>query len=408
MPFRGRIWGVLLVALAAVGCIVPKREVPLPPGVQPNDIVDPDDPTDLVYPLTDSELVRLADILKTARKPDRVPRSATVLVLSGGGVYGAYSAGVLCGWTKTGQRPNFDVVTGVSAGALTAPFAFVGPEYDHVLEDAAVRMGNDDVFRIRRKVRALLAESVADNSPLRERLDRLITPEFLAKVAAEHALGRRLYVGSTNLDTKRLVVWDMGAIASRATPESRQLFLDVLAASAAIPGFFPSVRFQVEIDGRQYEELHVDGGVTRSLFFRPPVVAPEDLGIDNPLWNTTVYVLYAGKLYPDPAAVRPRTLSVTAAAVANLVYTSARGDLSRLFTLCMLTGMRFRLAAIPPGVPVPSSNTKFDPVAMGLMFSEGMKRAENGTAFESLPPVLEPSEELRARTGLRLRSQPTR
>src|SRR5262249_39293307 len=149
--------------------------------------------------------------------------------------------------------------------------------------------------------------------------------------------------------TKRLIVWDLGAIASRGTPESRELFINAMMASAALPGFFPAVRFNVTIDGQAFEEFHVDGGVTRGLFFHPPLIPPSKRESFHPtdLYDSNVYVLVAGKLYADPEGVRPRTFPIAGAAISSLLYASTLGDLARVYVLCTLTGMNFRMTAIP-------------------------------------------------------------
>lgn len=392
---------------------VEKRPTPLPYGVEPNDLVNATsatEPADPLGPLEASEITRIfterraeaalerrARELKIEKGVDGKPyrqKEYNILVLSGGGVFGAYPAGILCGWTASGKspaeggRPMFDVVTGVSTGSLIAPLAFLGTEYDQIMKELYTTVRNEDVFKIRRSVRSFFAESLADNGPLRARINCIYNTEMAAKVAAEHAKGRRLYMGTTNLDTKRLVVWDIGAISSKGTEESRKLVVDVIMASAAIPGFFPSVRFNVNIDGRPYEELHVDGGVSRAMFFRPPYFSPtepEPAGA-NSLAGSNLFALVAGKAYPDPEGVKPRTIAIVGAAVSNLLYVAARGDLYRFYTYSMLSGMDFFTAAIPPDLKVTNDSTNFDPKETTKMFDEAYRLAAQG-AFTQAPKV---------------------
>jgi predicted patatin/cPLA2 family phospholipase len=436
----------LLLATACSLVRGPTRPVPLPPGVEPGDLIDRVNPVESKSPLDPDALARVGKQLQERRQKERADKERrgenveekryNFLVISGGGTYGAYSAGVLVGWSQLGRppekggRPRFDVVTGISTGALIAPFAFLGPEYDCALKDEYTTVSNDDIFVRRRSIRALLSESVVDTTPFRHRIERVVTYDMMAKVAAEHEKGRRLYVGSTNLDTKRLVVWDLGAIAKRGTPEARELIINVIMASAAIPGFFPAVHFKVNIDGANYDELHVDGGVTRSLFFRPPYIEPskrEAFGPDS-LADSNVYVLVAGKIYPDPQGVRPRTLPVAGAAISDLLYSLTRADLFHLYTYAILTGMNYRVSAIPPEMPIAKSATDFNPVEMGRLFNAGWVLGKEGafkmitvtnpktgkrepaptlagTAWRDTPPGLEPGEELRARTSLLLKVQ---
>jgi hypothetical protein len=401
------------VLAGLVGCALfrdpPPRQLPLPAGRGPNDLIDADQPAESIDPLDPVELVRAAERVKLTRKPAKEPeKKYNFLVISGGAVYGAYSSGVLIGMTQAGKRPEFDVVTGISVGALIAAITFLGPENDPELERQVTAFQSEDYYTYRRSLRQLFSESVADNSPLRRRAEQLVTMEYLAKVAAEHKKGRRLYIGSTNLDTKRLVIWDMGAIASRGTPEARCLYIDCLMASSAVPGFFPSVRFNTTVDGQAFEELHVDGGVSRAIFFRLPYVPPaqrEAFGVES-LYGSNLYALVAGKLYADPAAVKPRTFAVAGAAIGSLLYSQTRGDLFNLFTLCLVSGMNFKLSAIPQDLPVPASSTTFDPDEMRRMFDEGIKNGRSGEAWRTTPPGFEAGEDARARTGTRLSVDP--
>jgi len=392
---------------------VEKRPTPLPYRVEPNDLVDAafeSDTSDPLGPLESSEITKIfverraeAALERRAREikigkdgagnPYR-QKEYNILVLSGGGVFGAYPAGILCGWTasskapKDGGRPAFDVVTGVSTGALIAPLAFLGSDYDPIMKNLYTTIRNDEVFKIRKSVRSLFAESLADNGPLRMRVEQIFTAELMAKVAAEHNKGRRLYVGTTNLDTKRLVVWDIGAISVKGTEADRKLAIDVIMASTAIPGFFPSVRFNVAVDGKPYEELHVDGSVTRAMFFRPPYFSPDEqepVG-PNSLAGSNLFALVAGKNYPDPEGVKPRTIKVVGAAISNLLYVTARGDLYRFYTYSMLSGMDFFSAAIPPDLKITNDSTNFDPVETTKMFDAGYKLAQEGAFTRAAKP----------------------
>jgi hypothetical protein len=378
----------------------------------PVQATDRDNPIDAIAPLDADELKRAADMVRISRRPAVPPeRTYNILVLSGGGIYGAYPAGFLCGWTSTGQRPVFDVITGVSTGGLIAAVAFLGPDYDWLLTELYTTVTNRDIFRVRKPFRGLFSISIADNEPMADRLRDIVTSEFLSRTAAEHAKGRRLYIGTTNLATRRLIVWDMGAIASRGTPESEQLFEDILLASTAVPGFFPPVHIDVDVDGQTYHELHVDGGVTRSMFFRPPYVPPsrrEGFGTTS-LFGSNLYIILAGKLYADSDAVRPKPLPIAGAAITSLVYSQNRGDIDRLFNYSVLTGMNFKLATIPQDFPVSNQALKFDPVEMGKLYQLGREHSVQPIIpWQDRPPALDANEELRSRTGTRLTvSSPT-
>jgi predicted acylesterase/phospholipase RssA len=391
----------------------PERKVPLPQGVEPNEVVDASDAelqNDPLGPLDASEVTRIyqdrrAEIFREVReREDKSKKDAlgkpfrqkqhNILLLSGGGAFGAYPAGVLTGWSASGLppekggRPEFDVVTGVSSGALIAPFAFLGSEYDETLKTLYTNVSNDDIFKIRRQIRAFFSESVADNTPLRQKIETTVTPEIVAKIAAAHAKGRRLYVGSTNLDTKRLVVWDLGAMAAKGTEESRQLMLKAILASASIPGFFPSVRFNVNINGTTYEELHVDGVIARGLFFRPPYFPPDQTEVVGPtiLAGSNLFAMVAGKYYADTEGVKARTISVVGASVSNLMYQSTRGDLYRFYNYCNTSGMDFFSTAIPADLKTTNSSTNFDRCEMTKMFNAGYAVGQRGAFTPTTKP----------------------
>jgi predicted acylesterase/phospholipase RssA len=263
---------------------------------------------------------------------------------------------------------------------------------------------NENLFRYKSPFGALWSDSVAETGPLARKVEEIVTPEFLAAVAAEHARGRRLYVGTTELEGRRQVVWDMGAIAARGSPHDLGLFRNVLLASAAIPGFFPPVRIPVAVDGKLYEEWHVDGGVTAALFFRPPWVPPDRRAdpAAASLANTDLYVLVAGKLYPDPDPVRPAALTIAATSVSALIHAQTRGDLGKLYLASVLTGMNYRVAAIPPAFRTMVSSTDFDPAEMTKLFDEGVRQALAGTAWRATPPGLEKGEGVTQRQGVQL------
>jgi predicted acylesterase/phospholipase RssA len=177
--------------------------------------------------------------------PGHLPPAA-YLAISGGGDDGAFAAGLLAGWTQRGDRPMFKVVTGISAGALVAPFAFLGPRYDSVLRNVGSRLTSRDIFHLRSLLSLITSDGLADDGPLASLIERYITPEVMRDIAAEYANGRLLFVGTTDLDAGHPVIWDMGAIASSKDPGAIALFRKVLLASTAIPGVFPPVMIDVE------------------------------------------------------------------------------------------------------------------------------------------------------------------
>ncbi|MBA4190078.1 MAG: patatin [Planctomycetaceae bacterium] len=347
------------------------------------------------------EMLAFANQVRVTRKPAKPSPHKDILVISGGGVYGAYPAGVLYGWTQAGTRPTFDVVTGISTGALVAVFAFLGSSVDAELKQAYTTITDDDVFRKHRIPRALLSSSLADNAPLVGLLKRYATDSLIQQVAIEHEKGRRLYVGTTDLDVRRGVFWDMGEIATRNTQESRDLFRKVLLASAAIPGFFPPVPIEVTVNGRRHVERHIDGGVSSSMFFAPPWVPPEERETLPLTWlhGSNLYILVAGKMYPDPMPVKSRSLAIAGNAVSTILFDQTRNDLSKLFLLSIVTGMNYNMSVIPKDLPAPVESTSFNPAEMTVLFEAGAEWARNHGRWRDSPPGGEPGEGGRFRGG---------
>lgn len=404
--------GSLLVASA--GCVHRLRAAcptPAASGINTRDVIDPQaqEEQDRLMDLRAAEAValRVRDELKAKAPADRPARN--VLCLSGGGSYGAYTAGVLCGWTERGDRPCFDVVTGISTGALIAPLAFLGPAYDQQLKDYYTTLRNRDVYRLH-PVRGLLGESLADNAPLARLIDRAVTPEVIAGVAEAHRRGRRLFVGTTEQEGRRFVVWDLGAIASRDGPGDRDLLRQILLASAAIPGFFPAARIEVRVDGRCYTERHVDGGVSEGVFFRPPYLPPGEPVVPGvpPMAGTRVWAVVAGKLFADPEVIRDRAVPSAAKSASAVLAAQTRGDLQRLYLICLLNGMDLHLSAVPAGLPTPAGATDFDPAATTALYEEGRRVVLTGEAWRTTPPGVLPEEgeTVQCRAGRCLTYQP--
>lgn len=400
---------IVLLGAALVGCrgrSDPLTRVPSPAdaGLNTRDLVDPaaQGRADAALAGLDlSDAIRGASEAAVARAGAAAHPPRNVLCISGGGAYGAYPAGVLCGWTESGFRPCFDVVTGISTGALIAPFAFLGPKYDSSIREFYTETRTRDIYT-KRPVRGLVSESLADNAPLRKRIDRLVTPEFVAEIAEAHRGGRRLYIGTTELEGRRFIVWDIGGIAGRGRDDDRELIRDILTASSAIPGFFPPVRIAVNVDGRSFVEKHGDGGVTQAIFFRPPWPP------DRSAAGTRVWCVVAGKLYVDAAPIRPRALAIATSSVSDIIYAQTRGDLQRIFTLTRLNGLEFRMTAIPDEFPAPAESTDFEPKAMRAMFDEGFRLARTGAAWRDSPPGLAPREAPQERAGTCLTELPKR
>ncbi len=344
--------------------------------------------------------VRQAAALDSDEPARRAPRE--ILVLSGGGMAGAYTAGLLKGWSASGRRPRFDVVTGVSTGALIAPFAFLGPEYDDRLERAYTGARPGDLYRLRYPPSLLWSDSLADAEPLRRRVEAEITPEVVARVARAHAEGRRLYVATTNLDTKTLVTWDLGAIAAGDDPHKVDLFREVILASCAIPGLLPPVPITVGVNGQPRSELHVDGGVNASLFL-PPSVLDAGRGAAGPAaaTGTTVYTVVAGKLRLESRPVERRVLHVSEESLAAMLQARLEGDLLRVYVQARQAGAAFRLAGVPDEVSLPANWMALDGPALRRLFDAGYQFGAGGAAWRREPPGLRADDQPPPRGGVR-------
>ena len=319
---------------------------------------------------------------QASRNPANTYAPRNVLVLSGGGMNGAYTAGVLKGWTASGMRPPFDVVTGISTGALVAPYAFLGPAYDAELERLYTSMRRESIFR----PRLLWLDSLASSEPLEQQIAASATPDILSRIAKAHRQGRRLYVGTTNLDTKRLVIWDLGAIAARNTPESRMLFQKVLLASCSIPGLLPPVPIDVEIDGKRFTELHVDGSVTACVFLQPAMLGIGPSGTLAPDANpVSVRVIVAGKLHQTAAPTKGGLISIAGESMNTVLQAKTEEELTGLFMLARYANADFKLAGIPQDYEVSGDCTSFDPQVMRGLFAVGHRGGLDGTAWQSLP-----------------------
>jgi hypothetical protein len=312
-------------------------------------------------------------------------RSIDVLALSGGGADAAFGAGVLSGWTASGTRPQFSIVSGTSAGALVAPFAFLGPAYDAQLK-AVFTSGEADQLLQVDGLNAIFGTAVFKDEPLRQLIARHVDENLLAAVAVEYRKGRRLFVVTTHLDAQRTAVWDMGVIAASGHPRALALFRDVLVASSSIPGVFAPVMIDVEGGGRKFAEMHVDGGVTANV-----LVVPQSMLLSTfPRNGTTgrVYVIINGKLAPDFNLVKDQTLPIVARAFLTTVKANTRNTLIATRDFARRNGLAFNLAAIDADYPV-QTTIGFKTAYMAPLFDYGYAKGRSRQAFQrDLPEVL--------------------
>lgn len=316
-------------------------------------------------------------------------RHHSYLAISGGGENGAFVAGLLHGWTAAGDRPEFTVVTGISAGALVAPFAFLGPEYDEVLKKVSLELKPDDVYKKRGLIRALRTDAMANTEPLKALIAQYVDEEVMHKIAAAHRDGRALNIGTANLDSMRPVIWRIGTIANSGHPDSLALIRQILLASASVPAAFPPVLMQVEADGAQYDELHVDGGATSQVFLYP-VGLDFDVILDKleVPGRPKVYVIRNSRLDPKYKQVENKLFPIAGRSLESLVRTQGIGDLYRIYLQTCRDGLGFNLAYIPAEF-TEESEEEFDTAYMQDLFDLAYERAKAGYVWETMPPELE-------------------
>lgn len=325
------------------------------------------------------------------RNPDG-SRAYDILSISGGGSNGAFGAGVLNGWSNTGTRPSFKIVTGISTGALSAPFAFLGPAYDATLKEVYTSVtGARDIYREKGKLAiAFGGESLADNKPFARRIEKHVDEDLLKAVGREHQRGRRLLVGTTDLDAEELVVWDMGLIAASGHPKALDLFRKVLLASASIPVLMPPVLIEVEVDGKRYDEMHVDGNTTNSAFFHGGIInivaIREELAKEGiRAGGGQLYVIQNGRLGAEAEEVERTLKNIIGRSVSTMLRSNRRGDLYRMYLRTQRYKLGFNFVAIPDDYE-PVSKEPFNQEEMNRVFELGVRLGSSGTAWSEVPP----------------------
>ena len=309
------------------------------------------------------------------------------LAISGGGENGAFGAGLLVGWTTAGNRPSFKIVTGVSTGALIAPFAFLGPAYDDKLRAVYTTITDKDVLEERSFTAAIWNDAMADNAPLHKTVAKIFDQAMLDAIAAEYAKGRLLLIGTTDLDARRPVIWNITKIAASGNPNALELVRQILVASAAIPGAFPPTMFNVEVDGKAYQEMHVDGGAASQVFIYPPNVNIAELSREMNAGSRQrrVYVIRNARLDPDWSQVNRQTLSIAGRAVDSLIQTQGIGDLYRIYVQTQRDHIDFNLAYILSTFDVPLAHP-FDTHYMDELFKVGYDHGAKGYPWAKVPP----------------------
>jgi hypothetical protein len=389
---------LVLVGIAVAGC----RATPNP---DPNFRREPPPVSKDVYPQVEKPT---ADALKAlsavpTESPPAGSKRLEVLAVSGGVAAAPYVSGVMVGWSKSGTRPKFDVVTGVSSGALIGAYAFLGPKYDANIEGMITSLKSSDLIKMRPVRNVIRNGSFGSAEPAEELIRREVNDEFLADLRQAHTEGRRLFVGTMDMDTKQLVIWDMGAIASSGKPDAADLVRKVFLATIAWPGILPPVNFDVEVNGQCHREQHFDGGSSAMVFVRfgPTPGWPEKDAPAKPDWlkGSNLYIFACRKLYSDPAPAPTRAVSRVIAYLGATFEALTRADIKNLHKFCVASGMGFHLLTMPQEVPEP-------PLGFGAMLPDNAKELfqmgyDQGAhpPWRSTPPDSDPGEEVAPRDG---------
>jgi hypothetical protein len=314
-----------------------------------------------------------------------------VLAVSGGGAHGAYGAGLLVGWSKEGSRPAFKIITGVSSGSIIALYAFLGKDYDSQLEQFFTTNSTKDIMKQNSFLSILFGDSFASSAPLAKKISSIVDGVLMAKVAEEHKRGRRLFVGTVNLDAQEFVVWDMGALACKGGYDSLKMFRKILLASCSLPMTFPPVHFKViSATGEFYDEMHVDGGTIRGVFYIDRLTknmegAAKLFGIDPSRYRPKIYILSNSYMSPNREQVKDSLIDISVRSLDTVVAAANNGDIYRLYATAKRRGLDFNLAYIPSDFK-PHPKELFDKVEMQKLFKRGYDDAVNGYKWHKTPP----------------------
>lgn len=388
-----RSWTTLVVAvlLAALsqGCVsVPKRtsvpdsiyEEAVIPGITRARFWGDTRPA-----YTDAWLAKSKEELK-AEYPELFGKEHIYLAISGGGANGAFAAGLLAGSTASGRRPEFSIVTGVSTGALIAPFAMLGPEYDSLLKEFYTTYDTKDLLHRRNIVNSLTSDAMYSTKGLETKIAKFVTEKVMQQLAEKNRQGRQVFIGTTDIDAGRPVIWNITQIAASGEPGALNLIRQIMLASASIPAAFPPVAIDVEAQGRRYQELHVDGGTSSQVFLYPAGIPWDEMveKLEVP-GAPRAYVIRNSRLDPEAASVNRKLLPIAQRTISSLIRTQGIGDLYRIFALAQRDGLEFNLAYIPREFDaIPTE--MFDTVYMQKLYDLAFELGKSGYKWNTAPP----------------------
>ncbi|MBE7199037.1 MAG: patatin-like phospholipase family protein [Parafilimonas terrae] len=319
--------------------------------------------------------------------PQRRAGGFSYLALSGGGGDGAYGAGVLNGWSQTGTRPEFTLVSGVSTGALIAPFAFLGSAYDPYLTEFYTSGVAETLVQAPSLTNIVFGSGLFGDGRLRDLIGRYVTADLLNAIAEEHAKGRRLLVVTTNLDSQRAVIWNMGAIAASTVPNRVELFRDVLAASASIPAVFPPQFIDVSAGPAQFQEMHVDGSVVTPVFTLPQSLLLRDGRLPRAAGKAQIYVVINGRLEPDFEVTQDNALAIVGRSFTTASRARSRAALAATYALARANNIAFNLTYVDETAPKATAAQGFSTAYMQALYNNGIEKGRSGHLWEHTVPA---------------------
>jgi hypothetical protein len=390
-PKHGIVWLISACVLLLSACSTFDRKNAVPPELRretsilgiPNARFFVDQPAQMSAE-QERALIREAKYLRASHS-GALP-TGYFLSLSGGGDDGAFGAGLLVGWTAHGDRPSFKLVTGVSTGALIAPFAFLGPEYDAALTDVYTNINQSNIFEKRFITAAVTDDALSDTSPLYATISKYVDEHMMARIAEEYEKGRLLAIQTTDLDAGYPVIWNVGAIAKSGSPEALNLIRHIMLASASIPAAFPPVMFDVEARGAPYQEMHVDGGAVSQAFLVPPSVNPHlALAATGYHRKMVAYIIRNSRLTTEWTDVERQTLSIAQRAVATMINYNGVGDFYRMYMTTRRANAEFNLAYIGDDFHADHKEA-FDTGYMRALYRYAFDKAARGYPWQDAPP----------------------
>ena len=292
----------------------------------------------------------------------------------------------MVGWSEHGGRPQFNIVTGTSAGALAAPFAFLGSDFDWALERMYTTTIEQDVATKRFLVAAVNGDALMDSAPLYRMITRYIDDRILGRIAEEYGKGRLLLISTTNLDLGKLVIWNIGAIAASDHPRRLEVVRKIILASAAVPGIFPPVMIDIMVGKAKHDEMHVDGGTISQVFLYPPaleltkVVSPAKKGV-----RAAAYIIRNGRVTPPPGKVERLLPAIAERAIETMITSNGVGDLYRIYTTTQRDQIGYHLAFIGDEFKE-FADAPFDRAYMVKLFDYGRSNGRKGYAWQRVPP----------------------